>query len=65
MKKLWAYSSLHLVGSTLRMRGRPDGVGTARIAHERKGRMERNIFVQHPRITEAGEKELLPVTAAQ
>lgn len=47
------------------MRGRPDGVQTAGIPHERKGSMEKNTFVQHPSITEAGGKELLPVTAAQ
>jgi len=40
-------------------------VGMAGIPHERKSRMEWNIFVQHPRITEVGGKELLPLTAAQ
>lgn len=59
------FSSLHSISSTLGMRGRPHGLENAGIPHERKGRMKKNTLVQHPRITEARRKELLPVTAAQ
>lgn len=59
------FSSLHSLSSTLCMRGRPHGLENAGIPHERKARMEKNIFVQHPRINEARRKELLPVNAAQ
>lgn len=42
------------------MRGRPHGLENAGIPPEKKARMEKNIFVQHPRITEARRNELLP-----